>query len=203
MEEDDSISASRASDSLAENDRVLIVKCRKGDLAAFDRLMVKHMDRVYRIAWQVLRDRDDAMDATQEVFIRLHRALPSLGEVRNLQAWLCRVCLNFCFDRRRSPDVNVRTMSDEEWDNLRAEQSAEPEWSAEQTELRIEIRRAVDELPRMQRASFILRYYEQLSVEEIGAALSCKGGTVKCHLSRATASLRDKLRGFVGLDTKR
>ena len=177
-----------------EDDLFLISRFQAGDRAAFDRIMVIHMDRVYRIAWRVLHDRDDAMDATQEVFIRLHRALPTLGKVGNLQAWLCRVCLNHCFDRKRSPDTAVHTLSDEEWDTLRAEENAEPEWSAERSELAIEIRCAVDELPRMQRAAFILRYYEELSVGEIGQALGCKAGTVKCHLSRATASLRDKLR---------
>jgi RNA polymerase sigma-70 factor (ECF subfamily) len=186
-----------------EDELFLISKSQSGDRAAFDRLMVIHMDRVYRVAWQVLHDRDDAMDATQEVFIRLHRALPTLGQVRSLQARLCRVCLNYCFDRKRSPDTAVHTLSDEEWDGLRGDENAEPQWLAEHTELAIDIRRAVDELSKMQRAAFILRHYEQLSVDEIGQALGCKAGTVKCHLSRATASLRDKLRERIGYSPRK
>jgi RNA polymerase sigma factor (sigma-70 family) len=93
----------------------------------------------------------------------------------------------------------VRLLSDEDWETLRGPRRAEPEWVAEQTELAAEIRLAVGKLPRQQKAAFILRHYEHLSLDQIAEALGCSSGTVKCHLTRATVALRDRLRnaGFI------
>ncbi|MDO8586121.1 MAG: RNA polymerase sigma factor [Armatimonadota bacterium] len=181
-------------DQPVEDDRYLIARFRAGEVEAFDRLMDLHMDRVYRVAWQALHDHEESLDATQEVFIRLHGALPRLGEVNSLAAWLYRVCVNHCIDRKRRPGRETRTLSEEEWETLRGPEHSEPEWSTEQAELGVVIRSAVGELPKQQRAAFILRHYEHLSLVEIAEALGCCEGTVKCHLSRATSALRDKLR---------
>jgi RNA polymerase sigma-70 factor, ECF subfamily len=182
-----------------EEDRYLISRFLAGEAEAFDRLMDTHMDRVYRVAWQALQDHEEAMDATQEVFIKLHRALPGIGEVGSLSAWLYRVCVNYCIDRKRRPGRDVRLLSDEDWETLRGPRIGEPEWMAEQAETARDIKSAVGKLPRQQKAAFILRHYEHLSLEEIAEALCCSPGTVKCHLTRATAALRDRLRsaGFV------
>jgi len=188
-----------------EEDRYLIARFLAGEVEAFDRLMDLHMDRVYRVAWQALHDHEEALDATQEVFIRLHKALPRMEELNSLTAWLYRVCVNYCIDRKRRPGRDTRTLSEEEWETLRGPECGEPEWSAEQAEQSAVIRSAVGELPKRQRAAFILRHYERLSLIEIADALGCCEGTVKCHLSRATSSLRDKLResGIPGCDGKR
>jgi RNA polymerase sigma-70 factor (ECF subfamily) len=182
------------SDVPLDEDRYLISRFLAGEAEAFDRLMDAHMDRVYRVAWQALRDHEEALDATQEVFIKLHRALPSIGEVCSLSAWLYRVCVNYCIDRKRRPGRDVRLLSEEDWETLRGPRRGEPEWMAEQAELAAEIQSAVGKLPRQQKAAFILRHYEHLSLEEIAEALCCSPGTVKCHLTRATVALRDRLR---------
>ena len=89
-----------------DNDHYLITRFQAGEVEAFDRLMESHMDRVYRVAWQALHDHEEAMDATQEVFIRLHGALPRMGQVTSLSSWLYRVCLNHCIDRKRRVNPN-------------------------------------------------------------------------------------------------
>jgi hypothetical protein len=63
-----------------DEDRCLVSRFLEGEAEAFDRLMDMHMDRVYRVAWQALQDHEEALDATQEVFIRLHRAFPVLAK---------------------------------------------------------------------------------------------------------------------------
>ena len=176
-------------------DEILITRFQGGDDEAFDRLMAIHTDKIFALAWGVLQNREDAIDATQEVFIKLHSALDKFPAANNLNAWLYRVCLNHCIDRKRRAKWTSTQLSDEDWERLRGPESNEPEYQACQSETGRIIRNAVDKLPERQRLVFILRHYKLLSIKEIGEALGCTQGAVKAHLSRATARVRDELRG--------
>lgn len=182
-------------------DEVLIARFQRGEAEAFDRLMAIHTDRVFGVAWGVLQNREDAMDATQEVFIKLHRSLPGFPPSDNLSAWLYRVCVNHCIDRKRRAKRISADLNEEDWERLQGSEHDEPEFRAYQSETGRMIRRAVDELPERQRLVFILRHYKLLSINEIGAAIGCTPGAVKAHLSRATGHLRDRLRGTAVLRT--
>ncbi len=92
-------------------------------------------------------------------------------------------------------------MSDEDWDRLQGSEDDEPEFRAYQSEVGRIIRAAVDKLPERQRLVFILRHYKLLSINEIGEAIGCTPGAVKAHLSRATAHMRDRLKGTVILES--
>ena len=184
-------------------DRVLIARFQSGDDDAFDQLMAIHTDKVFALAWGVLQNRDDAMDAVQEVFIKMHSALPNFPSSNNINAWLYRVCLNHCIDRkRRCKNVRVE-MTDDDWDRLQGSEKEQPEFRAYQSETGRMIRDAVDLLPKRQKLVFILRHYNLLSINEIGDAIGCTPGAVKAHLSRATGHLRDRLRGKIILDAER
>ncbi len=176
-------------------DGVLIARFQQGEAEAFDRLMAIHTNKIFALAWGVLQNREDAMDAVQEVFIKLHAVLPRFNPSDNLSAWLYRVCLNHCIDRKRRAKHSGVEMTDEDWDRLQGSERDEPEFRACQTETARMIRHAVDQLPERQRLVFILRHYNLLSINEIGDAIGCTPGAVKAHLSRATAHLRDRLRG--------
>ena len=91
----------RQTSAVSTEDGVLIARAKQGEAEAFDRLMALHMDKIYALAWGVLMNREDAMDAVQEVFIKLYWALPKFPPDNNLSAWLYRVCLNHCIDRKR------------------------------------------------------------------------------------------------------
>lgn len=181
----------------ATEDEVLITRFQQGETEAFDRLMALHTDKVYALAWGVLQNREDAMDATQEVFIKLHGALSRFCPSDNLGAWLYRVCLNHCIDRKRRAKRPRVEFTDEDWERLQGSERDEPEFRAYQSETGRLIRAAVDQLPERQRLVFILRHYRLLSIDEIGEAIGCTSGAVKAHLSRATAHLRDRLKGVV------
>lgn len=182
-------------------DEILISRFQQGDDEAFDRLMAAHTDKVFALAWGVLQNREDAIDATQEVFIKLHAALVKFPASGNLNAWLYRVCLNHCIDRKRRAKHSSAALSDADWERLRGPEVDEPEFRAYQSEVGRIIREAVDRLPERQRMVFILRHYKLLSIEEIGRAIGCTSGTVKAHLSRATARMRDELKGTVLLES--
>jgi len=182
-------------------DGVLIARFQNGEAEAFDRLMAIHADKVFALAWGVLQNREDALDATQEVFIKLHGALARFSASDNLNAWLYRVCLNHCIDRKRRSRWTSAEMSDEDWERLQGSESDDPEFRAYQSETARIIRAAVDRLPERQRLVFILRHYKLLTINEIAQALGCTPGAVKAHLSRATAYLRDRLKGTVILES--
>jgi len=175
-------------------DAALISRARAGDSEAFDALMRQHMDRVYGLAHRMLRDREEALDVVQEVFIKLHGAIGSLRAEGQVGAWLYRVCTNHCIDRSRRRRETVPLE-----ENLHADGSeSRPEESLERRELQRVVLAAVDALPPRQRAVFLLRHYEYLSLEEIGQSLGCATGTVKAHLSRATGKVRKTLAEYLG-----
>ena len=188
------------SGAVLTEDEVLISRFQRGEAEAFDRLMALHTDKVFALAWGVLANREDALDATQEVFIKLHGAVMRFSASDNLNAWLYRVCLNHCIDRKRRARWTSSEMTDEDWDRLQGSENDEPEFRAYQSEVGRIIRAAVDRLPERQRLVFILRHYKLLSINEIGETIGCTPGAVKAHLSRATATLRDRLKGTVILE---
>ena len=186
----------RQTSAVFTEDEVLIARAKQGEAEAFDRLMALHMDRIFALAWGVLQNREDAMDAVQEVFIKLHSALPKFPPDNNLSAWLYRVCLNHCIDRKRRKKRAATTdMTEEEWDRLQGDERDDPSFIAGQSETGRIIRAAVDQLPERQKLVFILRHYRLLSISEIADAMGCTQGAVKAHLCRATGHLRDRLKG--------
>lgn len=178
-------------------DELLISRFKAGEAEAFDRLMALHMDQVFGLAWSVLHDREEALDATQEVFIKLNTALPRFRDASNLPAWLYRVCLNHCIDRKRRSRSAGEELTDEEWDRLQGSEKDEPGWFVQNEELREAISRAVDHLPNRQRSAFILRHYKHLTLKEVADTMGCTVGAVKAHLARATGHLRDELSSYV------
>jgi RNA polymerase sigma-70 factor, ECF subfamily len=178
-------------------DELLMARFRAGEAEAFDRLMAAHMDHIFGLAWSVLHDREAALDATQEVFVKLHAALPKLGIAGNLQAWLYRVCLNHCIDVKRRLRNSACELSDEEWDRLQGPDIDDPFKNVQSRELRNAILEAVDGLPNRQRAAFVLRHYQFLSLKEVADVMGCSVGAVKAHLSRATVHLRKGLADYV------
>jgi RNA polymerase sigma-70 factor (ECF subfamily) len=187
----------RPAKAVMTEDGLLINSFKRGEAEAFDRLMELHTDKVFALAWSVLMNREDAMDAAQEVFIRLYKSLPSMSESDNLNAWLYRVCLNHCIDRKRRAKSSRIELTGDDWDRLQGNERDEPEYRAYQSEVGRVIRAAVDRLPERQRMVFVLRHYRLLSINEIAQVLGCTTGAVKAHLSRATARLRDRLEGTI------
>lgn len=176
-------------------DEFLITRFQQGESEAFDRLMAAHMDKIFALAWGVMQNREDALDAVQEVFIKLHSALTNFPPSGNINAWLYRVCLNHCIDRKRRAKHAGVDLTDDDWDRLQGSSEDEPERRAYRSETARIIRAAVEELPERQRLVFILRHYRLMSINEIADAIGCTSGAVKAHLSRATAHLRDRLKG--------
>jgi RNA polymerase sigma-70 factor (ECF subfamily) len=175
----------------------LIERSQRGDLDAFNALVLAYQGQVYSVCLRMLGSPQPAEDATQETFIAAFRAV-SRFRGGSLRAWLLRIAANACYDelrRRRSrPQVSLEPRAGEERPAAELAAPDEPlEERAEQQELARCIQRGLASLPADQRLAVILRDVQGLAYDEVAEATGVSLGTVKSRISRGRAALRDFL----------
>jgi len=180
------------------DEKILIERCRAGDLAAFEPLVEKYRQRVYRLAYNVLRDPDEAWDVAQDAFIRAFQALPSFRGDSAFYTWLFRIVMNVARDRSRQHAARGRAFGTErvdekDWDRVLVDQATSPDTHATQVEERDRIARALATLSEPHRAIIMLSDLEGLSYREIAEVLNIPMGTVMSRLHNARRRLRDAL----------
>ncbi len=174
--------------------QALIRQARAGNAAAFERIVILHERRVFRVAAAMLRNREDAGDATQEVFLKLHRGLASFRPGNDFLPWLYRIAMNVCRDiqrKRRSAPASPRAPQDLPES---AASGPDPYEKVLFNERRAILLDALDRLPRKERAALVLRDIEGLSAAEAGAALGSSASSVRSQASRARAKVRTFVR---------
>jgi len=163
----------------------LLVKARAGDRAAFAGLVRVHQRLVYSVALRMLAQREAAEDLAQEVFLQLHRSLETIESPSHLIFWLQKVTANRSIDRlRREGSFEAAPL--EEAIGLAATSEGDPLFERE-------LRRQLLELNPAARAVMVLRYQEDLDPSDIALALDMSINTVKSHLKRSLAMLRQNL----------
>ncbi len=165
-------------------DRDLVERARKGDRDAFAGLVHQVSDRLYAIAFRILRDTGLAEDALQSALVSAWRQLPHLREIDRFDAWLHKVLVNACYvevRRNRRWAANVRVLPEF--------QASTPDESRAIGE-RDELERAFRRLPVDQRAVFVLHHYIGLPLVEIAGTLGIPAGTARSRLHYATRALR-------------
>lgn len=181
------------------SEKALVQKAKAGDRDAFAALVSAYEGKIYNFALRYLGNREDAMDASQEVFLRVFRFLPGFQEESGFSTWIYRIGVNVCKDmlaKRTKRGELPLELPDEDEDYRTAEVADsryDPETIVEQADLRKSLADAIGQLPQQQREMIVLRDIEGLSYEEIGQVLSLESGTVKSRLSRARENLRKKL----------
>ncbi|HET9251502.1 MAG TPA: RNA polymerase sigma factor [Candidatus Eisenbacteria bacterium] len=175
-----------------EAEALLLERCRKGDTLAFRALVEAHQDRAYALALRIVRTSQDAEEVAQDAFVRAWR---SIGEFRGDAAfgtWLHRIVVRRALDRAetlRARSAREVERDDDSPDRLDSQGSAHGSEAAS-SPLSRRLARLLASLPPVQRAALSLHYYEDRSVSEIAALLEMPEGTVKTHMSRARAALR-------------
>jgi RNA polymerase sigma-70 factor, ECF subfamily len=169
-------------------DRARTLEAAKaGDLGAFERLMRQNERLVLATAWRLLGNREDAQDAAQEVFLKLHRNLAKVEASGSFPSWLYRVTVNVCHDHRRRRPVTAQV---EHWEGVPAASAGPHEELAE-----AERRRAVDlslrRLSEKERAALVLRDLEGLSTSEVARILGSSEATVRSQISKARVKMKD------------
>lgn len=173
-------------------DADLARRVRRGDAAAFDALVHRHMRRAFGVAYRLLGQREDAEDLVQETFLTVLERIDSFQEGRDFSPWFYRILMNRGLNARKSRARRVT----EEIPVTAAAAGASPAREAERSELRAGLRVAVDGLPDRQRAVVELSEVEGFSASEIGRILEISQGTVRWHLHEARKTLRTCLAPF-------
>lgn len=178
----------------------LVQAARDGQRDAFDEIVFHYREQVYAAAWQLTRNHEDAMDVTQEAFLRAYGALGSYKGRSRFSTWLHRVVLNTGIDYIRRERRHRHESTDQEdiaaGHNLKHETPipATQRDQVYEAELQKQILLALDQLSSRQRQVFVLRYYHELDTKETAKVLKCTEGAVKRHLFRAQSRLRELLR---------
>jgi RNA polymerase sigma-70 factor (ECF subfamily) len=179
----------------------LIEQAKKGDVGAYNTLVLHYQDAVYNVAYRIMGEPGAAADASQEAFISAYKALRRFRG-GSFKSWLMRIVTNACYDelrrRKRRPQSSLDNIVEnyESSPLLVSEAEMGPEESRQWTEMIEAIKHCLDDLPDEQRVVTVLRDVEGYDYGEIAEIMASTLGTVKSRLSRARAKLRECLQGF-------
>lgn len=178
-------------------DDVTVQAARLGDRPAQGRLLRWLQDPWYRLCLSLLGDVDTAREAAQETAVRFLRQLPLFRGESSVRTWALGIAINVAREMRRSPRASTGVA---EWDELalspgygKRTMRPPPDVAAELAEQRDRLRAVLDDLPERQREAVVLRFFEELSVDETAAAMQCAAGTVKATVHQALRSLRQRM----------
>lgn len=168
-----------------------VARAQKGDADAFEQLVNTYRDQVFRLALRMCGNETDADEAAQDAFLSAWKGLPNFRGDSQFSTWLYQLTTHAAIDLLRRQKRRGET--DDITEISVADPAPGPQQQAERTETCQAVRAAVLALPAEQRQVVVLRYMEELSYEEIAAALKLPPGTVKSRLNRAKSQLKDIL----------
>ena len=178
---------------LARADELALVeRCRAGDLAAFETIYKVHAGRLYSVACRVLGNPTDAEDLLQEIFLAAHRKLDTFRGDSALGTWLYRLAMNLCLDHLRSRATRSGQLTDALDDEYGLDDSGSRHL-AERTVAKMDLERAMAQLPEGCRTAFVLHDVEGLEHREIADILGIAEGTSKSQVHKARMRLRSML----------
>ena len=170
-----------------------------GDKGAFEALVLENQTNVYNLALKMTKSEDDALDISQEVFLKAYGSLKSFRGDSRFSVWLYRMTYNMCIDflrrKQRIPEASLTRHDDdgEARDSEIPDTRGTPEDNLLQQELRAELSKSIGELGAIHREIFIMREITGMNYSDIAAALKINEGTVKSRLARARKSLAEIL----------
>ena len=190
------VDAARADDT----DEQLVVRARAHDRAAFELLMRRHNQRIYRVVRSILRGADEIEDVIQQAYLQAFTHLDQFGGNARWSTWVCRIAINEALARirQRGRFVSIDAASEEAMADFSKGPNSDPERAAAGREFGHLVERAIDELPDIYRSVLILREVEGMTTEETAGVLDVEVDVVKTRLHRARAALRASLENRVG-----
>lgn len=184
---------------LLDADLALVQAAQQGDIASFEELVKRHERRMFRIAQNLLHNREDSQDAVQEAFLKAFRKLPTFQARSKFSTWLTRITMNEALTKLRKQPVESSSMDDDtqgEVDKVPreiADWSPSPETLCTGLELRAILEKNLRRLRPSLRMVFLLRDVEGLSLEETAQNLGLSVAAVKSRTLRARLQLREWL----------
>ncbi len=184
--------ASAAAGPGRADELALVERCRAGDLAAFEAIYRAHSGRLYSVACRVLGNPTDAEDMLQEIFLAAHRKFETFRGESALGTWLYRLAMNLCLDHLRSRAARSGQLTDALDDEYGLD-DAGSRHLAERTIARMDLERAMAQLPAGCRTAFVLHDVEGLEHREVAEVLGIAEGTSKSQVHKARLRLRAML----------
>lgn len=176
-------------------DEELVKRVQKGDMRAFDLLVLKYQHRVQALIRRYIKDIDESQDVAQETFIKAYRALPAFRGESAFYTWLYRIAVNtaknwLVSQGRRPPGSDLDAQEAEQFvDAEGLRDIGTPESLALSDELKGAIHQAIEALPHELKTAVTLREFDGMSYEEIAAVMECPVGTVRSRIFRAREAI--------------
>ncbi|MGH9411436.1 MAG: RNA polymerase sigma factor [Vicinamibacterales bacterium] len=174
----------------------LIAQCLAGDQTAWEAIVRQNWRKVFNVAYKFVGRHDEAEDLTQDIFLKIFKALHTFDRRANFQTWIISISRNLCIDHYRSVRKERQTIArDVDAANLQpATHERSPQALAEHQDLKAQLRVALDALPVTLRTAVVLRDLQELSYQEIADRLALPEGTVKSRINRGRIELAEQLR---------
>jgi RNA polymerase sigma-70 factor (ECF subfamily) len=184
----------------AEDERQVVAAARGGDQRAFEALVVKYQDRIYRLIQRLVSGSEAVDDLAQEVFIRAYRSLGDFKGESSLYTWLYKIALNLCRNHYRTRGRRPAHEELEEADGAVGLEAAggTPEDEVFRREFWEQLRQGLDELPAEQREAVVFCDLEGMSYEEMADVIGVPIGTVRSRIYRGRRALQARLAAFHG-----
>lgn len=191
-------------------DEELVKRAQRGEREAFATLVRRYQDRIYNLAYRYSGNYEDALDLTQESFLKAFMKLSEFRGKSKFYTWLYRIAVNVCIDHRRRQHVSTVY-----WDDIKPvelnpfevdessehydvpDESRDPEALLLEGELKLKVREAIDALPEQLKIVLLLREYEGMSYDEIAKVIRARTGTVKSRLFQAREMLKRMLAPYI------
>ncbi len=173
-------------------DAELVTRAKSGEPQAFEELVRRYRNDVFGLSYHFLRNREEAWDVSQEVFIKAYRSLGRFRGDAGIKTWLLRIAANHCkdhFKKRRLPTVSMDALPTQDFFAA----PSDPSQELANTELGKAIQTALDGISPKHRMAFVLREYEGMSYKEMAEVMNCSEGTVMSRLHHARKKLQTKL----------
>jgi RNA polymerase sigma-70 factor (ECF subfamily) len=189
-------------DKSALSDADLADAAQKGDMSAFEELVARHRDKIYARAYSMLRNEDEALDLSQEAWVKGWQRVAQFHGESSFATWMTRIVINLCLDllrkQKRQRAESLETLEEESGGIERYMPVTMPNPAAglEQTELRQRIDRALDQLSPEHRAVLVLHEFEGMEYKDIAGRMACSIGTVMSRLFYARRRMASLLAGL-------
>lgn len=181
-------------------DKQLIERVKNGEKGAYDLLVLKYQQRIVNLVSRFVRNQSDALDVTQEAFIKAYRALPNFRGDSAFYTWLYRIAVNtaknhLAVQNRRPSGNNYDVSEIEQIEGADAlKEQATPESLILKDELQATVLKAIEDLPEDLKTAIMLREIEGLSYEEIAGVMECPIGTVRSRIFRAREAIDNEMK---------
>ena len=174
-------------------DSALVARFQSGRLDAFDFLYRRHCDRIHAVILSVVSNPEDALDLTQEVFLKAYQHLDTFKRASQFYSWLYRIAVNRCIDYMRRQSKHHVLIDEPFSEEMFYREPANPLASLERDEFHRQLHAALPALTPNQRTVFVMHYQEDMPLKAIARRLGRSTGTIKSHLFHARRTLHDQL----------